>query len=217
MLISSTLSSNVVNDYGGAIFNSGTLTMLACTVSGNVASSGGAIYNNGAVYLTNCIAAGNTPDNMDGSFGGVNNLTSGNPLLAPLGNYGGPTQTMPPLPGSPAINAGAATSLATDQRGFPRVLGAAQDIGAVEGIYNAAGPGKLTGMTRLGNGSTKFTFTNYTDTSFTVLASTNVALPAAAWTILGPAVESPAGSGQFQFADPQATNYLKRFYRVQTP
>jgi uncharacterized repeat protein (TIGR01451 family) len=30
-----------------------------------------------------------------------------NPLLAPLGNYGGPTQTMPPLPGSPAIDAGA--------------------------------------------------------------------------------------------------------------
>ena len=29
-----------------------------------------------------------------------------NPLLAPLGNYGGPTQTMALLPGSPAIDAG---------------------------------------------------------------------------------------------------------------
>ena len=45
------------------------------------------------------------------------------PMLAPLGNYGGPTQTMPPLPGSPAIDAGSdsATNLfATDQRGHAR-------------------------------------------------------------------------------------------------
>ena len=39
---------------------------------------------------------------------------------------------MPPLPGSPAIDAGAATTLTltTDQRGFPRV--SAPDIGAAE-------------------------------------------------------------------------------------
>jgi hypothetical protein len=37
------------------------------------------------------------------------------------------------LPGSPAINAGANPwTLATDQRGFPRVVGAAADIGAFE-------------------------------------------------------------------------------------
>jgi filamentous hemagglutinin family protein len=53
-----------------------------------------------------------------------------NPLLAPLGNYGGLTQTMALLPGSPAIDAGNST-LPTDQRGIARV-GAAADIGAFE-------------------------------------------------------------------------------------
>jgi hypothetical protein len=44
-----------------------------------------------------------------------------------------------------------------------------------------------------------------------------MALPLTNWTILGPAVESPIGSGNFQFTDPQATNYPKRFYRVHFP
>ena len=60
------------------------------------------------------------------------NLTSGDPKLAPLGNYGGPTQTMPPLPGSPAIDGGAATDFITDQRGLSRFIGYAPDLGAVE-------------------------------------------------------------------------------------
>ena len=43
----------------------------------------------------------------------------------------------PPLPGSPAINAGlnsVTNSYTTDQRGFPRLVGAHVDIGAVEGV-----------------------------------------------------------------------------------
>jgi hypothetical protein len=55
------------------------------------------------------------------------------PLLEPLGDYGGPTQTMRPLPGSPVINAGDNTDAPdTDQRGFPRIVGGFIDIGAVE-------------------------------------------------------------------------------------
>ena len=55
-----------------------------------------------------------------------------NPVLAPLGNYGGPTQTMALLPGSPAIDAGTSGPgiPATDQRGLGRV--GAVDIGAFE-------------------------------------------------------------------------------------
>lgn len=58
------------------------------------------------------------------------------PILAPLGNYGGPTQTMALRAGSPAINAASGSALTTDQRGFKRV--GASDIGAYE-FGNAAG------------------------------------------------------------------------------
>jgi hypothetical protein len=50
--------------------------------------------------------------------------------LAPLGNYGGPTQTMALLPGSLARNAATGSLITSDQRGFP-VVGT-PDIGAYE-------------------------------------------------------------------------------------
>jgi hypothetical protein len=52
------------------------------------------------------------------------------PMLYTLGDYGGPTPTMPPKPGSPAVVAGAADGL--DQRGFSRLLGGNADIGSVQ-------------------------------------------------------------------------------------
>jgi hypothetical protein len=55
-----------------------------------------------------------------------------NALLSPIGNYGGPTPTMVLTRGSPAIDAGGSTTFATDQRGFPRFVGLAPDIGAYE-------------------------------------------------------------------------------------
>ncbi len=94
--------------------------------------------------LTNSIVAQNSaaysgPNiHDDGSNTTISHsLTSGDPLLAPLGDYGGPTQTMPPLPGSPAIDAGDPAFTGppdTDQRGegFPRVLNGRIDIGAFE-------------------------------------------------------------------------------------
>jgi hypothetical protein len=80
---------------------------------------------------------GNAPSD-GGLDNGINgNQTGVNPFLLPLGNYGGPTQAMPPAFGSPAINAGSVYFVApgeTDQRGFSRVSGngADVDIGAVE-------------------------------------------------------------------------------------
>jgi hypothetical protein len=93
----------------------------------------------------------------------------------------------------------------------------APDIGAVEGIFVANGPGELTGATRSGNGSFRFSFTNYTDTSFTVLFTTNLMLPMNLWSNLGAALETPVGSGQFQFTDPQARTNIARFFRVRSP
>lgn len=57
------------------------------------------------------------------------------PLLLPLADNGGPTQTHALAPGSPAIDAGNnAAGLATDERGVPfaRSVGAGPDIGAFE-------------------------------------------------------------------------------------
>jgi hypothetical protein len=55
------------------------------------------------------------------------------PILGPLQDNGGPTPTMAPLLGSPAIDAGdEADAPPTDQRGAPRIYGSAIDIGAYE-------------------------------------------------------------------------------------
>lgn len=65
------------------------------------------------------------------------------PLLAPLANNGGPTQTMGLLAGSPASATGSnPNGYANDQRGggYPRVVGAAVDIGAFEGSIALAPP-----------------------------------------------------------------------------
>jgi parallel beta-helix repeat protein len=155
-----TISGNFAAN-GGGMWNYGTASMSNCTVSGNSASNGGGVYNSGTATLTNCTVSGNSAGAIGGlytsyatgtatltntivagnggftdvGFGpvsGDNNLIGGNPLLAPLGNYGGPTQTMPLLPGSPAIGAGASGAgiPATDQRGTGRV--GAVDIGAFE-------------------------------------------------------------------------------------
>ncbi len=68
----------------------------------------------------------------DGSSGWVGSDLTGtiasplDPLLAPLADYGGPTQTMALLPGSPAIGAGNIAlipgGITTDQRGFARIV-----------------------------------------------------------------------------------------------
>ena len=131
---------NANGDFGGAIYNGGgTLALTQCTLSVNHADSGfsGAIFNDtGTLALTNSIVAGNTSNGVENNISGAVttsngvNLTSGDPLLALLGNYGGPTQTMPPLAGSPALNAAVGSTVTSDQRGFP-LLGPA-DIGAAE-------------------------------------------------------------------------------------
>ncbi len=62
------------------------------------------------------------------------------------------------------------------------------------------------------NGALMFGFSSSPDASFTVLASTNVALPLGQWSILGPPVQDPPG--QYTFTDWGATNYPRRFHRV---
>jgi hypothetical protein len=79
------------------------------------------------------------------------------PLLGALRDNGGPTATMAPAPNSPAIDAGAAFGLATDQRGLPRPsdfgavanAGDGSDIGAVESqAPGGSGSGSSSGGPR---------------------------------------------------------------------
>jgi CSLREA domain-containing protein len=152
----STLSGNSATGGGGGINTYGGLTVIVSdsTLSGNSASSGSGIDNTNGYPLkvTGTIVADNTGSpNCSGQFSDLQgyNLDSGtscgftqttdltgtNPLLGPLANNGGPTQTMALLPGSPAIDHGGTAANgcpATDQRGVTRPQGPACDIGAYE-------------------------------------------------------------------------------------
>jgi hypothetical protein len=135
-LVNATLIGNSATTQGGALYNSGGATTLTnCTVSANSATTGGGVFSSGAgatLKLTNTIVAGQTAGgNISGSYTGSNNLIGGNPLLASLGDYGGPTFTMPLLLGSAAIGGGTSTGAPLfDQRDFPR--GRSVDIGAFQ-------------------------------------------------------------------------------------
>ena len=152
-----TVSGNSAGADGGGIANGffgvrGTMTLSNVTVSDNTAlASGGGIVNNRDAVLNNSIIGNNTPDNCVGTraiiSGGHNledanscgftapgDLTNTDPLLGPLQDNGGTTETHALLPGSPAIDAGSGDCPppTTDQRGVTRPQGADCDIGAYE-------------------------------------------------------------------------------------
>lgn len=64
--------------------------------------------------------------------------------------------------------------------------------------------------TKLDDGNFQLTFTNVPGLNFSVLASTNLALAATNWRVIGTPTENPAG--QYQFTD--AITNKSRFYRV---
>ncbi len=146
----SATSSDLVESAGGAISNGGTLTVTNSTVSGNTASLGGGFWNSGTATLKNTIVANNRPGgNCRGATitDGGGNLSypglacpgiNANPMLGPLQNNSGPTETMALGPGSAAIDAGNDAICAAepvnnlDQRGVTRPIGSHCDIGAVE-------------------------------------------------------------------------------------
>lgn len=74
---------------------------------------------------------------------------------------------------------------------------------------------KMNDVLRLGDGRLQFSFSNAPGAAFTVLASTNAALPMAQWTVLGSPLEAPPG--RYQFSDPQSTNIPQRFYIIRSP
>ncbi|MHB1558763.1 MAG: MBG domain-containing protein [Isosphaeraceae bacterium] len=165
---------------GGFFTERATLTLTDCTVSGNSGGiAGGGLYiRYGTTNFENTIIAGNTvaasASDIDGGkafqvtgnysligpggSGGIVDGTNGNIVLnslatlglTPLGNYGGPTQTMAVLPGSAAIGSGTSVSgVTTDQRGAPRPstgidIGAFQDQGFTVSPVTGSGQGTPT-------------------------------------------------------------------------
>lgn len=139
-------------DKGGGIANNGTLTITNSTIAGNSANTGGGVHNEVTATLTDTIVANNTAG-TGGNCGGAGTfidggknlqwhpnsgcgfgLAAGDPKLAPLGNYGGPTKTMALFVGSAVIDTGNDPACpSTDQRGVTRWQGAHCDIGAFEG------------------------------------------------------------------------------------
>jgi hypothetical protein len=145
--------SSSCSGFGGGIFigEGGMVAISNSTFNGNSATGstsgiGGNIdtHSGGTAILKNTIVA-NSPSggNCGGSvtsngynlssdgtcnFNGPGDLNNTDPKLGKLGNYGGPTQTIPLLSASPAIDAGNPSGctdgqghlLKTDQRGRPR-------------------------------------------------------------------------------------------------
>jgi hypothetical protein len=148
-----------VSDLGGEFsLTSCTVTGNAANSAAGTGTGGGLYFDGsaGSLQMDNTIAAGNSsatggPDasgpissqgyNLvgitDGSSGwGGSDLTGTavsplDPMLGTLGSYGGPTQTIPLLAGSPALNAGDPAQLGlVDQRGVVRSGGV--NIGAFQ-------------------------------------------------------------------------------------
>lgn len=160
-MTNSTINGNTNSGGRGTIrIAGGSLDLISSTVADNSSTFDGGLSQagSGAITVTNSIVADNSGTNCSGTItNGGNNIDSGtscgwgstngsmsstDPLLTVLADWGGPTQTMALRTGSPAI--GGVTfsapngSPATDQRGVSRPQGALYDIGAYERAANGA-------------------------------------------------------------------------------
>ncbi|HEY5296587.1 MAG TPA: DUF1533 domain-containing protein [Verrucomicrobiae bacterium] len=75
----------------------------------------------------------------------------------------------------------------------------------------------LGGTSLNGAGSLQFNFTSATGLGFSILATNNLTAPLNTWPVIGTAIESPAGSGQYHFIDPNPATNSTEFYRLRQP
>lgn len=153
-ILASTISGNHANDSVGAISASSPLTITSSTIAFNSSGYSAAVQVDGNTTVDSSIIAKNSTRTggftdlniigsghtlsggftliQSGNFGLPGNITS-DPQLAPLAYHGALTRTHALNPLSPAVDHGDPTyALVTDQRGSPRNVGAAPDIGAYE-------------------------------------------------------------------------------------
>lgn len=188
-MTNSTVSDNSAPDYVG-VANIGPVegSILNSTIAfNNVTSAGGSRYggviniSGGTLTIQNSIVAQNDGRQCfsnDSWTSAGNNLASDNfcdftatgdlqftdPLLAPLGDYGGSTLTHALNPGSPAIDAGSNTACpAADQRGVARPVDGDDDATAVCDIGAFEAQNQLTiadlSVTEGDSGTTDAVFT----------------------------------------------------------
>jgi hypothetical protein len=151
---------------GGVVAGVDGTIILSSTIAGNHSErdGGGLVFRgfSGTVTLSNVIFSGNSTDALGPACSGAVELLGPNlieqdadcdlsgdladlivgvdPLLEPIGDFGGPTPTRPPMPGSSAIDAGSDLAPGTDppacsewdQRSVARPQGLRCDLGAVE-------------------------------------------------------------------------------------
>jgi predicted outer membrane repeat protein len=155
-VVNSTFSANAGASGGGGIYSvAGDATISFSTFAGNTAPFGAGVYNDGGgsgtMTLASSLFAGNPDGNCDGvlssagynlsddthcgsAFTGPGDENGVALALEPLGNYGGPTATQPPVAGNPAIDHVplGSCSVTVDQRDSGRPIGPACDSGSVE-------------------------------------------------------------------------------------
>jgi hypothetical protein len=215
-------NSTIVNNTGGGLYkDSGTMTLVNTIVAGNgsfdVNRAGGAIATGGGNLIGSNAGAGANfstagAPNANGDYIGTS-ASQINPLLAPLGNYGGATQTYALLSNSPALNHGnncvitnacsisLSASLTNDQRGAARQSGAAVDIGAFEAdaTYTAVLPGGRVSQsynTTLTANNGSFAFTQTGGMLPPGLSLTTAFAPGAIVAVSG----TPTMAGNYSFA-----------------
>jgi hypothetical protein len=136
----STFSDNGGGIVGDAIFNDGfegSVTLRIGDTILNARASGSNIANAGLEATVTSLGYNLSSDSGGGYLTATGDQLNTDPMLGPLQDNGGPTFTHALLPGSPAIDAGDPNFTPPpdyDQRGpgFPRVLSARIDIGALE-------------------------------------------------------------------------------------
>jgi len=156
-----TIVDNEAMSAGGGIYApyTGYLTIETSIIAGNIALNApndirASTFSTAKPISIKSSAIGSPDGFTINDLGG--NLAFGTNLkLGLLTNNGGPTLTRLPAPNSPLVNAGTNPALlSTDQRGtgFPRQIGAAVDIGAVEsdGLAPIAQPPVFVPVTSAG-------------------------------------------------------------------
>jgi hypothetical protein len=157
-VINSTFTANAAARGGAIASNAGRLSVTNATLAGNRAGEGASLFSQGALLLRNSILAngagglecvnrgpldlGTTHNLITSSTGCGQPLLTDDPRLGPLGQYNGPTRTLPLDAASPAVNVGSNAAaldehgvpLQWDQRGNgdPRDAAGITDLGAFE-------------------------------------------------------------------------------------